>query len=273
MLINNKIDTYNKISEYNDIKIEEFDVTKRYTKPHKHNKYLEIVFFIKGAGFHHVDLKSYKIKPSTVFVIKKDEVHHWEITTKPKGYVIIIKEVFLQKTLDKFINLQLLKLQHTSKIMTIKKDTSLKALFKSLVWEKQQDFVNREAVEGGLKALFSKLVDYAPLNKVESTDLVLLFTDVLSRTLKNNVNFYADHLSTTPQNLNAICRKEYGKSASDIIADHIIKEVQRRLLYTNETISDVAYSLGFKDSSHFTKYFKRYTGKTPKQFKKSKKTI
>tara|TARA_R110001592_G_scaffold83369_1_gene246922 strand:- start:291 stop:1112 length:822 start_codon:yes stop_codon:yes gene_type:complete len=273
MLMKNKIDTYSKISEYKDIKIEEFDVTKRYTKPHKHNKYLEIVYFIKGAGFHHVDLKSYKIKPSTVFVIKKDEVHHWEITTQPKGYVIIIKEVFLQKTLDKFINHQLLKLQHISKIKTTKKDVSLKALFKSLAWEKQQEVVNREAIEGGLKALFSKLVDYAHLKKVESTDLVLLFIDILSRTLKNNVNFYAEHLNTTPQNLNAICRKEYGKSASEIIADHIIKEVKRRLLYTNETISDIAYSLGFKDSSHFTKYFKRYTDETPKQFKKPKKII
>ena len=187
--------------------------------------------------------------------------------------MIIIKEVFLQKTLDKFINHQLLKLQHISKIKTTKKDVSLKALFKSLAWEKQQEVVNREAIEGGLKALFSKLVDYAHLKKVESTDLVLLFIDILSRTLKNNLNFYAEHLNTTPQNLNAICRKEYGKSASEIIADHIIKEVKRRLLYTNETISDIAYSLGFKDSSHFTKYFKRYTGETPKQFKKPKKII
>ncbi|MCL7765257.1 AraC family transcriptional regulator [Polaribacter sp. Z014] len=267
-----KIDTYNKISEYNDIKIEEFDVTKRYTKPHKHNKYLEIVYFIKGAGFHHVDLKSYKIKPATVFVIKRDEVHHWEITTKPKGYVIIIKEDFLQKTLDKFINYQLLKLQHKSKIKLTKKDISLNALFKSLAWEKKQEVVNREAIEGGLKALFSKLVAYAQVKKVESTDLVLLFTNILSHTLKNNVNFYAENLNTTSQNLNAICRKEYAKSASDIIADHIIKEVKRRLLYTNEAISDIAYSLEFKDTSHFTKYFKRYVGETPKQFKLQNKT-
>jgi AraC family transcriptional activator of pobA len=101
----------------------------------------------------------------------------------------------------------------------------------------------------------------------------LLFINILSRTLKNNVNFYAEHLNTTPQNLNAICRKEYGRSASNIIADHIIKEVKRLLLYTNGTISEIAFSLGFKDSSHFTKYFKRYTGETPKQFKKPKKII
>tara|TARA_X000000950_G_C13570021_1_gene519117 strand:- start:212 stop:607 length:396 start_codon:yes stop_codon:yes gene_type:complete len=128
----NVIDTYNKIPDYKDIKIEEFDVNKRYTKPHKHNKYLEIVYFIKGSGFHHLDLKSYKIKPATAFIVKKDEVHHWEITTKPKGYVIIINEAFLAKTLDKFLNNQLLKLQHKSFIKIDKDDLSLKALFKAL---------------------------------------------------------------------------------------------------------------------------------------------
>ncbi|MGJ8743118.1 helix-turn-helix domain-containing protein [Polaribacter sp.] len=264
--MNNTIDIYNKIEEYKDIKVEKFDVNKRYTKPHKHNKYLEIVYFIKGSGYHHVDLKSYKIKPSTVFVIKKDEVHHWEITTKPKGYVIIIKEDFLEKTLDKYLNYQLFKLQHTSKITLTKKEVTLKALFKALTSEKKQSNVNKEVIEGGLKGVFSKLLEDASVKKIESTDLVVLFTNVLSHTLKNNVNFYAESLNTTPQNLNAICRKEYNKSASDIIGDHIIKEVKRRLLYTNETISDVAYGLDFKDASHFTKYFKGYTGETPKNF-------
>ncbi|WP_405567608.1 AraC family transcriptional regulator [Polaribacter sp. Asnod6-C07] len=263
----NNINTYNKISDYKDIKIEEFDVNKRYTKPHKHNKYLEIVYFIKGSGYHHLDLKSYQIKPATVFIVKKDEVHHWEITTKPKGYVIIIKETFLEKTLDKLLNNQLLKLQHKSKIKVSKEDLSFNALFTSLAWEKKQDIINSEAVEGGLKALFAKLVNYAQLEKVERTDLLILFTDLLSQNLKNNVQFYADRLNTSPQNLNAICRKEFNKTASDVVAEHIIKEVKRRLIYSNESISEIAFSLDFKDTSHFTKYFKRYTHLTPKQFR------
>ena len=39
-----EIEIKNKISFENTIKIEPFDVAKRYTKPHVHNKYLEIVF-------------------------------------------------------------------------------------------------------------------------------------------------------------------------------------------------------------------------------------
>ena len=96
--MNDSISTYNKINAEVGIKIEPFDVAKRYTKPHKHNKYLEIIYFIKGSGFHHLDMESHSIEPPLLFIVKKDEVHHWEITTKPKGYVIIIKESFLEKT-------------------------------------------------------------------------------------------------------------------------------------------------------------------------------
>lgn len=263
----NPIKTNNKIAEYKDLKIEKFDVNKRYTKPHKHNKYLEIVYFIKATGFHHLDFKSYKIKPNTLFFVKKDEVHHWEINTKPKGYVIIIKDSFLQKTLDKFINNQLIKLQQKSKIEVPQKDIALKALFKALVWEIHQKEIHQDIIEGGLKALLAKMVNYADINTDETTDVLLQFSNLLSHTLKNNVHFYANFLNTTPQNLNAICRKEYNKTASDVISDAIIKEVKRRLLYTNETISEIAYALNFKDSSHFTKYFKRYTKCTPTKFK------
>ena len=51
----------NKISQALDIKIEPFDVNNRYTGPHRHNKYLELVYFSKGSGFHFMDQEKYKI--------------------------------------------------------------------------------------------------------------------------------------------------------------------------------------------------------------------
>ncbi len=267
--MNDSISTYNKINAEVGIKIEPFDVTKRYTKPHKHNKYLEIIYFIKGSGFHHLDMESHSIEPPLLFIVKKDEVHHWEITTKPKGYVIIIKESFLEKTLDKYINTQLIKLNNCQKIMVDEGDKSLNALFKSLCWEMKQANLNQEAVEGGVKAILSKMVRYATLQGGENTDKTVQFVNLLSENLKNNVSFYAEILNTTSQNLNSLCHKVFNKTASDVIAEHIIVEVKRQLAYTNKSISDIAYDLEFKDSSHFTKYFKRYTQLTPLQYRKN----
>ena len=263
------IATYDKTSALTDIKIARFDVNKRYTKPHKHNKYLELVFFTKGEGIHYMDLKSYAIKPFVVFLIKKEEEHHWEINSKPKGYVIIIKEAFFEKTLDKHINKQLRALNSQQKIEISKNDNSIRKLFKILCYEMEQNLAQQEFIEGTLKALFSKILDYSLLveKKHNTLDKGTEFISLLGETLKNNVGFYAETLNTSPQNLNLICQKKYDKTASQIIADYIIKEVKRLLIYTDKSVSEIAFHMNFKDVSHFVKYFKRQTNTTPLKFR------
>lgn len=51
-----------------------------------------------------------------------------------------------------------------------------------------------------------------------------------------------------------------------------IKQANKIMAANNTTCEEVAEQLGFYDSSHFTKVYKKYTGQTPKQFK-SKNTL
>lgn len=262
--------TYNKISTLVDIKIEPFDVTKRYTKPHKHNKYLELVFFNKGNGYHYLDSKALEINAPIVFLIQKDKVHHWSINTIPEGYVIIIKESFLDKILDTSLRVQLNKLNNIEKIDIDPKNKTLPLLFKALTIEMKEQNIDREVIESGLKAILAKLITYSNYNVInKSHTLEQKFTQLLSESLKNNVGYYAEKLNTTPQNLNIICRKSFNKKASDVIGEFIIKEVKRQLLYTTKNITDIAYELDFSDTSNFTKFFKRHTNLTPLKFKKT----
>lgn len=92
--------------------------------------------------------------------------------------------------------------------------------------------------------------------------------ELLAENPRNDVAHYAHILNVSGQNLNQLCRKQYNKTPSEIIAVEIVKEVKRLLKYTNKTISEIAFQLDFKDVSHFVKYFKRHTGNTPLQIKK-----
>lgn len=83
------------------------------------------------------------------------------------------------------------------------------------------------------------------------------------------MHYYADKINTSPQNLNAACRKAADKSASEVLAEFITSEAKRLLLYTNMSVSEISFALGFTDSSHFVKYFKRFTGQTPQLFRNS----
>lgn len=261
-----KINIKDKSETDKFIKIAPFRQEIRKTEPHKHNNYFEIIYLSKGKGTHSIDHNSFLIKPSIIFFVRKEQVHHWNIATVPKGFVIIIKKEFVEKSYDNELKTLLSKLSAQT-LLQLKEHKTIEQIFDLLTKEK-----NFTIIEGLLKALFAKLLEtakqQASKTKITSNTFQSL-RDLLSKTdeLQNNVSHYAKLLNTTPQNLNTICRRNANQSASDILAEYIISEAKRLLHYTNNTVSEISFSLGFSDSSHFVKYFKRYTAKTPQAFR------
>ena len=86
---------------------------------------------------------------------------------------------------------------------------------------------------------------------------------------ERSVSFYADLLHVSPQHLSTTVNKVTGKTVTDIIAKLVITDAQAKLKSTDMTIQEIAYSLNFPDISFFGKYFKRYTGMSPKQYREN----
>ena len=84
---------------------------------------------------------------------------------------------------------------------------------------------------------------------------------------ERNVTFYANLLHITPQHLSTTVHKVTGKTATDIIAKFVITDASSKLRSTKMSIQEIAYSLNFSDISFFGKYFKRYTGVSPRQYR------
>lgn len=88
-------------------------------------------------------------------------------------------------------------------------------------------------------------------------------------TQERSVAFYADLLHISPQHLSTTVNKITGKTVTDIIAKLVITDAEAKLKSTDLTIQEIAYSLNFPDISFFGKYFKRYTGMSPKQYREN----
>lgn len=88
-------------------------------------------------------------------------------------------------------------------------------------------------------------------------------------TKERSVSFYADLLHISPQHLSTTVNKVTGKTVTEIIAKLVITDAEAKLKSTDLTIQEIAYSLNFPDISFFGKYFKRYTGMSPKQYRES----
>lgn len=76
----------------------------------------------------------------------------------------------------------------------------------------------------------------------------------------------ADLLFVSPKHLSNTIQEVLGKSPCDIYEERLIEISKELLLTTNKPISYIAQTLTF-DPSNFTKFFKSFEGKTPKQFR------
>ncbi|MBS1530078.1 MAG: helix-turn-helix domain-containing protein [Bacteroidetes bacterium] len=258
------------------LKIAPFRRGVRKTLPHKHNNYFEIIFFTAGAGYHVTDQVKYEVRPPVAFFVRKDQVHFLDLNedVEPAGYVLIIKSDFITLCTDKELK-QLLSEASSMSSVYLEPQPAITTLFGLIEQENNRahPYKNQQhCLEGLLKALLVKLVSLSapqPDHQARRTDLYHAFREKLglSKPIKNNVAYYAALLNTTPQNLNAMCRKQSGQSATGVIAEFTISEARRLLIYTDNTVSQIALLLDFGDASHFVKYFKRYADVTPQSYR------
>ncbi len=84
------------------------------------------------------------------------------------------------------------------------------------------------------------------------------------------VRHFAGLLNTHPNHLNAVVKRQKQKTAIAFMHEHVLTEAQTLLNQTELTIKEIAFRLGFADSSHFNNFFKKQTGETPVAYRKSK---
>lgn len=84
---------------------------------------------------------------------------------------------------------------------------------------------------------------------------------------EHRAQFYANTLGISLQHLSTTVKQVTGKNVLDIIAYIIIMDAKAKLKSTNMTIQEIAYSLNFPSASFFGKYFKRYVGMSPLEFR------
>jgi AraC family transcriptional activator of pobA len=81
------------------------------------------------------------------------------------------------------------------------------------------------------------------------------------------ISFYADKLAMTADRLNDHVKRVTGVTAGHLIRQRVLTEAKRQLVFTTQTIHEIAYDLAFSDPSHFTRFFRKQTGTTPQAFR------
>lgn len=250
------------------------------TKAHRHSFY-QLIWF-KEAGRHFVDYQIIDHPANTLFFINKNQIHYFCPDAPNEGYLFHFNEIFIDQfnaelmkrfaysifneTGGTFINLTrqdeaVFESQiHLIKLEIAKKEDNYKEMafsfFQTLLFlverlkKKQSPFDVSAHAEYQTALSFRNLI-------YENIDRFLSLEE------------YRSLLSISSRKLTEISKKYLGDTPANVIRELKILEAKRMLANQKVNIQEVVYRIGFDQPTYFTKYFKKATGMTPKEFQAS----
>jgi len=78
---------------------------------------------------------------------------------------------------------------------------------------------------------------------------------------------FANQLNVHVNHLNRAIKETTGKTTSQVIADRFLQESKILLKHSTWNVSEIAYSLNFKETTHFNNFFKKHTQMSPSIFR------
>ncbi|TFB30283.1 AraC family transcriptional regulator [Pedobacter alluvionis] len=111
----------------------------------------------------------------------------------------------------------------------------------------------------------------------QNSDVVSQFHSLLNSYFKSgkfvetgipSVEYFSDKIHLSGNYLSDLLKKETGYTIKDHVNNFIIEKAKTLLLSESETVSGIAYSLGFNYPHYFNRLFKSKTGMTPQEYRK-----
>jgi len=243
---------------------------------HRHDFFF-IIALQKGEGKHEIDFTTYDVFDNSVFFMRPGQVHQLELKADSTGYIVEFNTEFYHPK-DKQSTQRLRKASNKNYCkLEINRFKKLHEILTYIF----QEYTGREEgfqdiIKANLDIFFIEFVRQSPNPNGETTianfytqERFEEFLELLDKhiTTHKQVSQYTDLMNLSPYQLNEITKSSIGKTASEMINEHIILEAKRYLLATPSQVKDIADQLGYEDTSYFIRFFKKHIGHSPEAFR------
>ena len=250
------------------------------SKPHRHSFY-QIVWF-KEKGNHYIDYEIISHPKNTLFLINKNQVHHFCPESKNEGYLFHFNDDFVSKygqdILDRFLVSIFNEVTKNHIILSDHEMFNFASITDHILSEmelkesnyKDIIFHHFQTILLYIEQIKKKQDDF-DFKKNSDFSLIVRFKRLISERLNefHNIDDYASSLNNSSKKLTSLSKQFLNNTPATVIKETKLLEAKRILSNQNTSIKEVGYLLGFDQATYFTKYFKKETGLTPKQFRES----
>lgn len=261
---------------------------RNYLSPNRREFY-KVLLITKGTGVFTMGLNTYYIDEPTLLFIHPNDIISWKnLSEESGGYYVLFKKRFinshlqLKAVIDKFalfsdksksvIRLQedevprishyFDKMQEEELSNSAFKEDAMQAFLQLLMVESMK--VARHPKPDEVTADFTHIHHFFDLLEKEVSG-INYSTPIRIKTAKE----FAGSLHMHPNYLNQLLKKHTGQNASTHIQTRLLDEAKALLIQTDWSLQDISHSIGFAEQPSFNVFFKKHTGYTPAEFRRS----
>lgn len=261
-------------------------VVSLYNGPSK----LEVVSIglcLEGSTRFNINLREFELFPGRmVFALPNQIIEHSQFSSDFKGIFFVVSKNLLEtfpkssNVLSFFFYLK----DYPCFDLNVHEQEMIKeyhAFVRKRLSDKN-DMYRREVAMGLMQGFFFELCsifkshapDDAAMCKTRSRKESIFenFYEALLQHYQSqrSVSFYADLLCLTPKHLSGVIKEVSGKTAGEWVDELVILEAKALLNSSGMNIQEISDRLNFANQSFFGKYFKHYTGLSPKEYRKTR---
>ena len=272
-----KIFTIRRICDFDEEEIE------HNLMPHLHDFYS--IFWIEvGEAIHATEFVEYSLKPDTILFVPPGLKHRMYLDKSVGGFYMLFNEDFIRYNQKNHIPLNEYRLFNNpdfKSLITVSAEEKEKLNnITRFIYDEIQtsDSYSQDIVLNLLhlfllesRRIFDQQNKEPKEEEPDSTPdtTIIKFKQLIEEnyaTLKN-VSPYAEMLNINPSCLNELAKRTTGITAGELIRNRVIDETKKLLYSTNLSGKEIAFQLGFDDPAYFSRFFRKYTSLTLKEFR------
>ena len=247
-------------------------------EPHRHD-YYHIMYIKQGVGEHYIDFKTYDIQPKSFFFISPGQVHSLQVSANVSGYVLSFNADFYQfnTPVERRKEFPFFHSVSNAPVVYLSGDNhKIEDVLTELYEEFSGSASDRKKMIRSLMDILliriSRQYNQHPLKEgqpVYLTEQLRKLDFLIDTHFKTHklVNDYAEFMHISPKHLNSLCKTGLNKTVTNLIHERTLTEARRLLLFTGNSITEIAFELGFTDKSYFMRFFKKHMGQTAETYR------
>lgn len=246
-------------------------------RAHSHANLHHVFHVDRGGGEMRADSVLFGLDAPCLMLVPAGTVHGFEYRADTAGQVLTLSDSYLQELARRdrvfaplFQSPSVLPLDAASQRDV---QASFARVRDELAWHATGHDV---AIEASLLHLLVALLRLSQ-HRNESqrrgpqAELVARFRTEIEARFRDNVPLqqYLDALQVTEARLRGACTTLTGRAPMQLAQERSLLEAKRLLLYTNMTVAEVGYALGFNDPAYFSRFFAQRIGRSPRSFRQA----